>query len=36
MLFTLRIGASLVYGKTDADAVFGMWYAQCKDDFPSA
>ena len=22
-----------VYGKTDADAVFGLLYAQCEDDF---
>ena len=26
-------GVPHVYGKTDADAVFGMWYAQCEDDF---
>src|SRR5579871_3590945 len=27
-------GVAHVYGKTDADAVFGMLYAQCEDDFP--
>jgi acyl-homoserine-lactone acylase len=27
-------GVPHVYGKTDADAVFGMLYAQCEDDFP--
>jgi acyl-homoserine-lactone acylase len=26
-------GIAHVYGKTDADAVFGMVYAQCEDDF---
>lgn len=26
-------GVPHVYGKTDADAVFGMIYAQCEDDF---
>ena len=26
-------GVAHVYGKTDADAVFGMLYAQCEDDF---
>ena len=26
-------GVPHVYGKTDADAVFGMLYAQCEDDF---
>ncbi|RZL31793.1 MAG: acylase, partial [Pedobacter sp.] len=26
-------GIAHVYGKTDADAVFGMMYAQCEDDF---
>jgi acyl-homoserine lactone acylase PvdQ len=25
-------GIAHVYGKTDADAVFGMLYAQCEDD----
>ena len=28
-------GIAHVYGKTDADAVFGMLYAQCEDDFKS-
>lgn len=27
-------GVPHVYGKTDADAVFGFLYAQCEDDFP--
>jgi acyl-homoserine-lactone acylase len=27
-------GIAHVYGKTDADAVFGFLYAQCEDDFP--
>lgn len=27
-------GLPHVYGKTDADAVFGMLYAQAEDDFP--
>lgn len=27
-------GVPHIYGKTDADAVFGMVYAQCEDDFP--
>ena len=27
-------GVAHIYGKTDADAVFGMLYAQCEDDFP--
>ena len=26
-------GIAHIYGKTDADAVFGMLYAQCEDDF---
>jgi acyl-homoserine lactone acylase PvdQ len=26
-------GVAHVYGKTDADTVFGMIYAQCEDDF---
>ena len=26
-------GIPHIYGKTDADAVFGMLYAQCEDDF---
>ncbi|MFM7853846.1 MAG: penicillin acylase family protein [Flammeovirgaceae bacterium] len=28
-----RWGVAHVYGKTDADAVFGLLYAQCEDDF---
>lgn len=27
-------GVPHIYGKSDADAVFGMIYAQCEDDFP--
>ncbi|WP_281350713.1 penicillin acylase family protein [Phnomibacter ginsenosidimutans] len=27
-------GIPHVYGKTDADAVFGLLFAQCEDDFP--
>lgn len=27
-------GIPHVYGNTDADAVFGLMYAQCEDDFP--
>ncbi|MCE7864219.1 MAG: acylase [Bacteroidetes bacterium CHB5] len=27
-------GVPHIYGKTDADAVFGFLYAQCEDDFP--
>ena len=27
-------GVPHVYGKSDADAVFGLLYAQCEDDFP--
>ncbi len=27
-------GVPHVFGKTDADAVFGLLYAQCEDDFP--
>lgn len=27
-------GIAHVYGKSDADAVFGFLYAQCEDDFP--
>lgn len=27
-------GIPHIHGKTDADAVFGMIYAQCEDDFP--
>ena len=29
-----QYGVAHVYGKTDADAVFGLMYAQCEDDFP--
>ncbi|MFN4771073.1 MAG: penicillin acylase family protein [Gemmatimonas sp.] len=29
-----QYGVAHVYGKTDADAVFGMVYAQAEDDFP--
>jgi acyl-homoserine lactone acylase PvdQ len=29
-----NFGIPHVYGKTDADAVFGLLYAQCEDDFP--
>jgi len=28
-----QYGVPHIYGKTDADAVFGMIYAQCEDDF---
>ena len=28
-----NFGVPHIYGKTDADAVFGMLYAQCEDDF---
>ncbi len=28
-----QFGIPHIYGKTDADAVFGMLYAQCEDDF---
>ena len=28
-----NFGIPHIYGKTDADAVFGMLYAQCEDDF---
>jgi len=27
-------GVPHIYGKTDADAVFGLLFAQCEDDFP--
>ncbi len=27
-------GVPHIYGKTDAEAVFGLLYAQCEDDFP--
>lgn len=33
-IFRDDFGIPHVYGKTDADAVFGMIYAQCEDDFP--
>jgi acyl-homoserine lactone acylase PvdQ len=26
-------GVAHIYGKTDADCVFGLMYAQCEDDF---
>ena len=26
-------GIPHIYGKSDADAVFGLMYAQCEDDF---
>ncbi|HSN10180.1 MAG TPA: penicillin acylase family protein, partial [Hanamia sp.] len=29
-----KFGVPHIYGKTDADAVFGLLYAQCEDDFP--
>lgn len=29
-----NFGIPHIYGKTDADAVFGVLYAQCEDDFP--
>ena len=29
-----NFGIPHIYGKTDADAVFGLLYAQCEDDFP--
>ena len=28
-------GVPHVYGKTDADAVFGLMYAQCEENFES-
>lgn len=28
-----RYGVAHIYGKTDADCVFGLMYAQCEDDF---
>src|SRR5882757_3380169 len=28
-----NFGVPHIYGKTDADAVFGLLYAQCEDDF---
>jgi len=33
-IFRDDFGVPHVYGKTDADAVFGLMYAQCEDDFP--
>src|SRR3982751_6154994 len=27
-------GVPHIYGKTDADAVFGLLYAQCEENFP--
>lgn len=33
-IFRDNWGIPHVYGKTDADAVFGLLYAQCEDDFP--
>ena len=27
-------GVPHIYGKSDADAIFGLMYAQCEDDFP--
>jgi acyl-homoserine lactone acylase PvdQ len=32
-IFRDDFGIPHIYGKTDADAVFGMLYAQCEDDF---
>ncbi len=32
-IFRDNYGIPHVYGKTDADAVFGLLYAQCEDDF---
>lgn len=29
-----NFGIPHIYGKTDADAVFGLLFAQCEDDFP--
>ncbi len=29
-----NFGVPHIYGKSDADAVFGLLYAQCEDDFP--
>jgi acyl-homoserine lactone acylase PvdQ len=29
-----NFGIPHIYGKTDADAAFGLLYAQCEDDFP--
>src|SRR5690242_7601476 len=33
MIIRDNFGIPHVYGKTDADAVFGLLYAQCEDDF---
>ena len=32
-IFRDDYGVPHIYGKTDADAVFGLLYAQCEDDF---
>ena len=32
-IFRDSFGVPHIYGKTDADAVFGLLYAQCEDDF---
>ncbi len=32
-IFRDNYGVPHIYGKTDADAVFGLMYAQCEDDF---
>lgn len=32
-IFRDNYGIPHIYGKTDADAVFGLMYAQCEDDF---
>src|SRR6188474_395375 len=32
-IFRDNYGIPHIYGKTDADAVFGLLYAQCEDDF---
>jgi acyl-homoserine lactone acylase PvdQ len=32
-IFRDNFGVPHIYGKTDADAVFGLLYAQCEDDF---
>lgn len=33
IIYRDRFGVPHIYGKTDADAVFGMLYAQCEDGF---
>jgi acyl-homoserine lactone acylase PvdQ len=33
-IFRDDFGVPHIYGKTDADAVFGLIYTQCEDDFP--